>query len=297
MKKTVAFIQLLVVTIGIGVLATKTREPASELLPAIELHRTAKADHLEGVQRPVLFVLIIGSDVREGDPSGGRADSLHVLALNTQTGAGTLIGIPRDSYVPIPGSGTNKINAALYFGGASRMVQTVEALAKVPIHYWALIEFSRFRKLVDTLGGVEVKVPYAMNDPASGAVFKKGTKKMNGEQALAFSRARKTIPGGDFARSENQGRVLIGALEKFRADAASPLKLAKYLRAFSDLVETDVKTTELLRLANIGRKAKPWKIKNLVLPGGGANAGGASVVRLSAGASEIFKKVADDGVL
>ena len=286
-----------IVAVSLVVLIVKREAPPPEELPAIELHRNAAAAFFEPAKKPLLFVLIIGSDVREGDPRRGRADSLHLLAINTKKGGGTLIGIPRDSYVPIPGTGTEKINAALFFGGPGRTVETVSRLAGVPIHYWALVEFSRFRKLVDVLGGVEVKVPYAMSDPASGALFKPGPKKMNGEQALAFSRARKTVPGGDFGRSANQGRVLLGALQKFRKDAASPLSLAKYLRAFDDLVEANVRTSELLDLASVGRGLDPSKVRNIVLPGGGGTAGGASVVFLSPRVNDIFKEIRDDGLL
>ncbi len=286
-----------IVAVGLVALIIRREAPLEAEPPAIELHRTADAEFFEPAKKPVLYVLVIGSDVREGDPRRGRADSLHLLAINTKKGGGTLIGIPRDSYVPIPGTGTEKINASLFFGGPGRTVQTVSQLAGVPIHYWALIEFSRFRRLVDVLGGVEVKVPYAMSDSPSGAFFKPGRKKMNGEEALAFSRARKTVPGGDFGRSANQGRVLLGALEKFRKDAGKPLSLAKYLRAFNKLVEANVKTTDLLDLATLGRRLEPTKIRNIVLPGAGGNAGGASVVFLGGGAGQIFKEIRDDGLL
>jgi polyisoprenyl-teichoic acid--peptidoglycan teichoic acid transferase len=286
-----------IVAVSLVALILREDAPPPPEPPAIELRRTAAATFFEPAKSKVLFVLIIGSDVREGNPSGGRADSLHLLAINTAKRGGTLIGIPRDSYVPIPGVGTEKITASLFFGGPGRVVETVSRLAGVPIHYWALIEFSRFRKLVDALGGVEVQVPYAISDQPSGAFFKAGKKKMNGEEALAFSRARKAIPGGDFGRSSNQGRVLLGALEKFRHDAARPLSLAKYFLAFDQLVETDVKTSELLDLATIGRRLRPWKIRNIVLPGGGGNVGGSSVVNLAPGARDIFKKIRDDALL
>lgn len=265
--------------------------------PIIELRRTAAAAHFDPEQsQSPLFVLVIGSDVREGDPKAGRADSLHLVALDPNQGRGTIVGIPRDSYVPIPGLGTSKINAALVRGGPERMVQTVSQLAGVPIHYWALTEFSRFRQLVDTVGGVEVDVPYAMADSASGAFFDPGRRKLNGAEALAFSRNRKSVPGGDFGRSLNQGRLLLASLQKFRTDAQAPLKLASYLLAFHNFVETNVPTRELLKLAAIGRRIDPAKVENLVLPGGGGSAGGASVVHLGPGAAEIFAAIRDDAV-
>jgi anionic cell wall polymer biosynthesis LytR-Cps2A-Psr (LCP) family protein len=117
---------------------------------------------------------------------------------------------------------------------------------------------------------------------------------MNGEQALAFSRARKTIPGGDFGRTENQGRLLLAALEKFRHDVKSPLSLAKYLRAFDDLVESDVGVKELIDLAMVGRTLDPEKIDNVTVRGQTGSAGGSSVVFPAPG--DLFKKIRDDAV-
>jgi LCP family protein required for cell wall assembly len=290
------FIILVAVACIVGLVASSQLSAPDEP-PAIELHRTAHGAFFEPAKQRVLFVLIIGSDVREGDPRGGRADSLHVLAVNTRTGSGTLIGIPRDSYVPIPGSGTNKINASLFFGGPQRVVDTVSRFSGIKFDYWALIEFSRFRRLVDALGEVRVNVPYAMADPASGANFKKGPKTMSGAEALAFSRARKSIPGGDFGRSENQGRLLLASLKKFRDDVTDPLKVAKYLHEFNKHVEANVKTKELLDLVRIGRTLDPSKIRNVVIPGSAGMAGAASVVHVGEGAKEMFRKVRDDAKL
>ncbi len=297
MRPGIRHLILAVVAIGVAVLILRTQAPPPEEPPAIELNRAAEASFFETPNRGVLNILVIGSDVREGDPRAGRADTLQLMTMNTKTGNGTIVGIPRDSYVPIPGSGVNKINAALFFGGPDRMVQTVEQLSGINIHYYALIEFSRFRKLVDMLGGVTVNVPYKMADSASGAFFDPGKRKMNGEQALAFSRARKSVPGGDFGRSANQGRLLLAALDKFRVDAQSPVKVGKYLRVFRSLVVSDVPTTELLDLARIGTRLRPWKIRNVVLPGSPGTAGGASVVNLGPAANDMFRKVKDDGLL
>ena len=277
------------------VFSPRSDEPEEAPPAAIELHRVASASYSEPAKEKLFTALIIGSDVREGDPERGRSDSLHLLVVNPKKRAGTLIGIPRDSYVNIPGRGRNKINASLFFGGPESTVAAVKAMSGIHIQYWALIEFSRFRKLVDTLGGVEVNVPYPMRDSFSGTDFKAGRTKMNGTQALAFARDRHSARGGDFGRSENQGRLLLASLDKFRKDAKSPLKLAKYLRAFDDLVESDVGIGELLRLASIGRALEPSKIKNVVVPGRSGSAGGASVVFVSPG--DLFKKVRDDGIL
>lgn len=286
---------LVVALVAVAVAYVFARPPNAPQPPAIELHRVAAARYFEPATRPLLFALIIGSDVREGDPKRGRSDSLHILAVNTKTGKGTLVGIPRDSWVPIPGHGTSKINDSLAFGGPDLTVATVKALTGIPIEYWALVDFSRFRELVDALGGVEVDVPYAMNDHDSGAHFHSGRIKMNGTEALAFARNRHGAINGDFGRSANQGRLLLAALAKFRRTASDPLRLAKYLVAFKELVSSNVGAGELIDLARAGAKLDPGDIRNVVVPGHTGSAGGASVVFLSP--ADLFKKVREHAAL
>jgi LCP family protein required for cell wall assembly len=284
---------LVVVLVAVAVAFVFARPPNAPEPPAIELHRVAEAKYFEPAKKPLLFALIIGSDVREGDPRRGRSDSLHILAVNTKTGKGTLVGIPRDSWVPIPGHGTAKINDSLAFGGPELTVATVEELTGIPIEYWALVDFSRFRELVDALGGVEVDVPYAMRDHDSGAYFDPGRIKMNGREALAFARNRHGAINGDFGRSANQGRLLIAALAKFHKTASDPLRIAKYLVAFKEFVSSNVGVGELIELARAGAKLDPGKIRNVVVPGHTGSAGGASVVFLAP--ADLFKTVREHG--
>lgn len=279
-------------------LLAQTPDPSPTPEPVVEVHRTKQGAHASRFGPNPIFVLVIGSDIREGDPARGRADSLHVVAVNTETGGGTVVGIPRDSFVAIPGLGRRKINSALSLGSPERLVQTVEQLGGIPIHYWALVEFSRFRELIDRLGGLDVDVPYPMADSASGAFFEPGPSHMNGAAALAFSRARKGIPGGDFGRSENQGRVLLAALRKFREEAEDPFRMLDYFRAFRDLVVHDVPIGELLDLAVVAGRVDPGGFSNIVLPAaGGASVGGQSVVLLGGGAHGVFDRIRDDGLL
>lgn len=267
--------------------------PAAQ--PVIQLHRVASARYFDPISVNPLFVLVLGSDVRAGDPRGGRADSIHVVAVNTKTGAGTIVGIPRDSYVRIPGGRTDKINAALVTGGPEGVVSAVSGISGIRFHYWALTEFSHFQRILDQLGGITVNVPYPMKDlEFSGANFPAGRQRMGGAAALAFARNRKATPHGDFSRSENHGRILGAALAKFRKDAITPLRLAKYFSVFRSQVVSNVPATELLRLAMIAHKVDPAKLRNLVLPGSAGSAGGASVVFLAPGAADIFRKIRPD---
>ncbi len=288
---------LLLAALLVGTVANTRAETKPPPKPAIVLNRTDAARYAEPLGKTPLFVLVIGSDVREGNPTSGRSDSMHIIGLNTRTGHGTIVGIPRDSYVPIPGHGTNKINAALDFGGPGLLMQTITALSGIKFQYWAIVDFSRFRKLVDALGGLDINVKYPMHDFFSEVDLNPGRRHLDGHQALAFARTRKILPQGDFDRSFNQGRLLLASLQKFRKEASSPVRLFEYFRQFRSFVQSNVPPGELLHLANIGRRADPARISNVVLPGRGGSAGGASVVFLSGGINDLFRKVRDDGVL
>ena len=97
-----------------------------------------KYEHAEGVDLDpdVIWILAVGSDARRGqDPLRSRGDTLQLVGMDTRTGAATAIGIPRDSWVPIPGHGSNRVNAALYFGGPQLLGETVAGLIGIEPDY------------------------------------------------------------------------------------------------------------------------------------------------------------------
>jgi polyisoprenyl-teichoic acid--peptidoglycan teichoic acid transferase len=290
-------LRLVAASVLLGVFVSTGATPTPTTEPVFELHRTHQAEHLDPLDANPIFVLVIGSDIREGDPRRGRADSLHLVAINTETGRGTVVGIPRDSYVPIPGVGTRKINSGLVLGSPEALVGAVSQLSGLPIHYWALTEFSRFMAMVAELGGIEVEVPYRMADRLSGAFFDPGPRLLNGMEALAFARNRQDAPRGDFGRQENIGRLMVASVAKFRAEVSTPADVFRYLDVFRRHVESSVPTRELLRLARIGMRADPDGFGNVVLPGTTGTAAGASVVFLSPGMHEIFEAIRHDGEL
>jgi polyisoprenyl-teichoic acid--peptidoglycan teichoic acid transferase len=244
-----------------------------------------------------LFVLAIGSDARPGQSvTRSRADSLHIIGVNPATGVASILGIPRDSYVPIPGGGADKINASLFRGGPQLAVRTVERLSGISIDAYVLTAFEGFRRMVTEIDGVEVRVPYPMSDASSGAHFRAGLTRMDGPRALAFSRNRHDAPGGDFGRSLNQGTLLIAALRELQGDARTdPVTLYRWMAAGFRHLQSDLTLGEMFDLGLAALSID--RVRNRVVSGGGGTVGGQSVVRLGAEAQRLFRDLARDGML
>jgi LCP family protein required for cell wall assembly len=148
------------------------------------------------------------------------------MLLHIGSGQPTLVSIPRDSYVPIPGHGTNKINAALAFGGPALVIQTLENVTGLHIDHYMGIGFSGLVSVVNGVGGVKVCLPAALQDSASGVNLPAGCHNLNGTQALAFVRDRHSFATQDLQRIEDQRAFLKALLSK----ATSP---GVYLNPFT----------------------------------------------------------------
>jgi polyisoprenyl-teichoic acid--peptidoglycan teichoic acid transferase len=250
--------------------------------------------------RRTITILAIGSDARPGgNPLASRADSIHVLFLHPRRQHVVIVGIPRDSWVSIPGHGTDKINAALASGGPARMVQTVERNFGARIDYWAVASFWGIIRMVDQVGGLQVRIPFRMRDPFSGSDFRPGLRRLHGRQVLAFSRDRHSVASGDFGRQENGGRVFLSALTQFRKEyRRNPGRLLTWIAAGVRHMDTDLPVDELVDLAFTASRILPKDVRNVVLPGGTGTIGGRSVVTLSMGtARTIFSDAKADGTL
>jgi LCP family protein required for cell wall assembly len=277
-------------------LVTAPRDPASAQ-GAVIIQRAHSGAGTPALKGRITF-LVIGSDSgaprhgRGGTAQGGRADSIHLVVLDTAARRGISIGFPRDSYVSIPGHGTDKINAAMVSGGPPLLISTIERLTGITVNYYLLTSFDGLVDIVNKVGGVTVGVDMNLVDRFSGANFRKGTQKLNGGQALAYSRARHGTPRGDLTRSEHQGQVLLGGLATFQKQVAKdPSLVMKWLAVLNDEVRTDVPLTDLVRLALLATQVPPGRINNVVAPGVPGSAGAASVVRLTSGASALFSRV------
>jgi polyisoprenyl-teichoic acid--peptidoglycan teichoic acid transferase len=266
------------------VLAVVLAIAALVMPPATERHTDASLVRVQTAQavdhpRNVVWVLCLGSDARPGQRlTGTRADAIQLVGLNLKTGAGTMIGIPRDSYVDIRGHGRNKINASMFFGGPQLMADSVGRLVGVRPDYVFTTGFLGFRGMVRAIGGVTVHSKFSFSDPIRPRGYHRGVNKLNPFQALIFGRVRHPLPRGDFDRSANQQELLRSILRKVRAHQQQPGFMERGVLASVKNMNTDLAPSELYRLAQAVTAIKPGKLKGCVVQGPTGNAGGASVV-------------------
>jgi LCP family protein required for cell wall assembly len=166
---------------------------------------------------------------------------MHLAAVRKST---YMISFPRDMYVPIPGHGKNKINAAFAYGGPQLTVRMLEDLLDTRMDHVALIDFEGFIKLTEELGGVRVYNKYPST--TGGYRFPVGNVNLQGEQALAYVRERKQLPHGDLDRAERQRVVLRAILAKGLAKETitNPFKFVNFVRGVSQHVSVDDGLTE-----------------------------------------------------
>jgi polyisoprenyl-teichoic acid--peptidoglycan teichoic acid transferase len=262
-------------------------------------YQLLKVEHAQAVDRPrdVVWMLALGSDARPGQPSArSRADSIHLVGVNARTGRGTIVGLPRDSYVSIPGHGQDKINSSMVYGGPQLTARTVEQLAGVRLDYVFMTDFSGLAGMVHHLKGIRVTPPHAMK--GLGHSFKDREQWMNGSEALSFSRIRYGLPGGDFDRSHNQGRVLKAGLDRVQGLSAVPGRFERMMLSALSRMDTNLSPAQMYRLGRTLLTVDTAKVRNCVIPGGTGMAGGASVVFLDRGAlSRVMGHVRNDATL
>ncbi|GAA3848295.1 LCP family protein [Saccharothrix violaceirubra] len=193
--------------------------------------------------------LLVGSDARDdlteeqktqlstGDAGGRRTDTIMLLHIPEGSGKATLVSVPRDSYVDIPGNGKNKINAAFAIGGPRLLVQTVEGATGVYVDHYMEIGFGGFAGIVDAIGGVDMCIEQPMKDPLAGLDLQPGCQELDGAQALGFVRTR-AFARADLERVQNQRKFLAALSEKATGFSvlANPFRAFPLLFAATDSI-------------------------------------------------------------
>jgi LCP family protein required for cell wall assembly len=184
--------------------------------------------------------LLIGNDARPGD-TGSRSDVMVLVHVPEDRSNVTLIHFPRDLWVPIPGRGEAKLNAAYAFGGAPLLVKTMQNILGIEIDHVAMVGFEGFKSMTDAVGGVDVHVEEASE--GDGKVFREGVMHMDGETALVFVRQRYMLSEGDISRGKRQQAfikaLMLEALSK--ETLTNPIRLKDFLDAATSNLTVDQK--------------------------------------------------------
>ena len=252
--------------------------------------------------------LITGSDSRAGltkkeenqlalghDISGNRSDTILLLHVPANGTRPTLVSLPRDSYVPIPGHGYNKLNAAYAFGGPKLLVQTVQNVTGLPVSHYMGIGFGGLVSVVDDIGGVRVCLPGPMKDPKAGLNLKAGCQVLNGDQALGFVRTR-NFAQSDLQREQDQRILIKGILSKMTSPGtlANPFAVVPAANGAASAITIDQGTglTQLISVAFALRNpvTTTVPIANLNL----STAAGSAVQWNHAEATQFFHDLAHD---
>ncbi len=232
-------------------------------------------------------VLVLGIDRRTGEEGYFRTDTMLVLTLDPVTETGGVLSIPRDLWVPIPGYGVERINAAHVFGqrynhpggGPALAAKTVENNLGIPIHYHVRVDFSAFVELVDRIGGIDIYVEeeirdptYPSHDPADPYGYdplyiEAGQHHFDGEMALRYARTRHSA-GGDFDRARRQQQVLKAMFERVTRLEMLPTLIAQapqMWRTVQDSVDTDLKLDQIIALSRLATQVDPDDISFAVI--------------------------------
>lgn len=203
-------------------------------------------------------ILLVGADRREGltrkeqnelhlgHDRGQRTDTIMLMHVSKNHDSVSVVSLPRDSYVTIPGHGKAKINSAYSpqaykDGGPKLTVNTVEHNTGIEIDHYVEINFLGVLRIVDALGGVEICTPTALRDKASGINLSAGKHLLNGKQALMYVRTRHTYANQDIGRMAAQQKFLSALLNKAISTGTltNPARLTRFLNTSLAAVRAD----------------------------------------------------------
>jgi LCP family protein required for cell wall assembly len=247
----------------------------------------------DGQPRPSkpVNILVMGSDTRVGQGAGfgsadeiegARSDTTLLVHLSGDRQSVTVVSIPRDLVVPIPGCRApdgsrvggyaDRVNAAFSIGGPECTIRTVTELTGLPVHHFVVVDFQAFQTTVDALGGVDVCLVEAVDDPKANLRLPAGVSRVDGAQALAFVRARTSLgDGSDLARIERQ-QAFLGSLVREATSQdllTDPLRLLRSLDAATSSLSMDRALASLPRTVSLARSladVAPSNVSFVTLP-------------------------------
>lgn len=223
--------------------------PVFSLSNVLQSKPNVSALSLVSEENHIVNILLIGQDRREGE-SQSRSDSMILCSLNKEAGTLTMTSFLRDLYIPIPGHGSNRINAAYSFGGMKLLEETIEENFGISISGSIEADFQQFSGIIDLLGGVPIQLRQDEADfinRETGSSLAEGTQTLTGQQALTYSRIRSLDPDGDFSRTNRQRKVMEAVLAICRS--TGPTRMLPLFRQLLPMITTDLNSGQLVLLA------------------------------------------------
>lgn len=208
-----------------------------------------------------------------------RTDSMILVSIDPASKTAGILSIPRDLWINIPGMGFNKINTAYRWGeiyklpggGPGLAMKTVEQFLGVPVNYYALINFDAFVKLIDDLGGLDMKIRQEIEidpiGPGNTKLLKPGTQTLTGAEVLAYARQRYSA-GSDFDRSNRQQEVIMAIRKQVVQFHMLPTLIAKSPKLYQEIasgISTNLTMDQMIRLALLGSQIDEKSIKKGVI--------------------------------
>ena len=203
-----------------------------------------------GKEDHIINILLIGQDARPGEKRT-RSDVMILCTINKDTKTLVMTSFLRDLYVRIPGYNSNKMNSAYAWGGMELLDATMEKNFGVHVDGNVEVNFEQFSDIIDTLGGVEIELrrdeAQLINSVVKGSKLTAGVQRLNGDQALFYSRIRALDRDADFSRTNRQRKVLDSLIQEFKnADMATILDL---LEQVMPMITTDMTPEEIISYA------------------------------------------------
>jgi LCP family protein required for cell wall assembly len=256
-------------------------------------------------------VLLLGTDRRSDVATTGsaaparawvpgeqRSDAMMLVHVAADRSTVTVVSLPRDSWVDVPGYGMAKINAAYSYGGASLAVRTVERLTDIRLDHLAVVDWTGFRDLTDAVGGVTVRVPQTVHDSARDITWTAGVHHLDGQQALDFVGQRYGLTGGDLDRVRRQQEVLGKLAQATLGMREDPRLALDFVRMLTEHVSVDDRwsSRDLATLAWSLRHVGDDDVRYLTAPVADLGwEGDQSVVHLDARAGDtLWRAIRDD---
>jgi LCP family protein required for cell wall assembly len=253
----------------------------------------AGVDQRSGLTPAQQHELHVGHDVST------NSDTLMLVHVPADHSYLEVVSLPRDSWVNIPGHGMNKINAAFGLGGPKLMVQTVAAATGLTINDYIEVNFLGFVKVIDALGGVNICLPFAVNDAYSGLNLSAGVHHVDGITALEYARDRHSFAASDLARIDDQQQLMSTILSKAASTGtlSDPFKLRQVISSVTSAIQVD-QGFNLVSLASQLSGLRPQNVAFTTVPLGNLSyqtpTGESAVLWDSAAASQLFGHIRAD---